>query len=113
LPIFEGVQLSKGASSCRHFSNLKLNFPYKNSEEPEKILIRGGSCAVDPMGKVLIEPNFEGERIEFTELEIEDIGCAKFDLDLVGHYSRPDIFRLLVNEREQRTVEMEMKKENE
>jgi nitrilase len=31
-------------------------------------------------------------------LELNDIGRGKFDFDVAGHYSRPDVFQLIVNE---------------
>src|SRR5262249_42118183 len=67
-------------------------------DSPDTALMRGGSAIIDPLGKVLAGPNFEGETILTATLDLNDIGRAKFDFDVVGHYSRPDIFKLLVNE---------------
>jgi hypothetical protein len=36
-----------------------------------------------------------------AELDMRQIARGKFDLDVVGHYARPDIFQLRVNERAQ------------
>ena len=52
-----------------------------------------------PLGNVLIEPDFEGESVRLAELDRADIVRGKFDFDVVGHYARPDIFSLSVNER--------------
>jgi len=41
---------------------------------------------------------FEGETILSADLDLDDIGRGKFDFDAAGHYSRPDVFRLIVNE---------------
>ena len=65
---------------------------------PEDVLIRGGSCIVNPFGEVLAGPDFSGECILTAELDLCEITRAKFDLDVVGHYARPDVFRLTVNE---------------
>jgi nitrilase len=46
----------------------------------------------------LAEPNFEGEPIQFAELDRRDIARGKHDFDVVGHDARPDIFRLHVDE---------------
>jgi nitrilase len=59
---------------------------------------RGGSCIVDPMGRILAGPDFDGPTILVAELDLEEIPRAKFDFDVVGHYARPDVFRLVVNE---------------
>ncbi|EGT45570.1 CBN-NIT-1 protein [Caenorhabditis brenneri] len=70
----------------------------------DTILIRGGSCAVDPLGTVLVKPDFTKETIRYTEFDLSDIALGKMDLDVVGHYSRPDVFELRVNENSQSTV---------
>ena len=67
-------------------------------DSPDSVLMRGGSAIVNPLGKVLAGPNFEGETILTADLDLNDIGRGKFDFDVVGHYSRPDVFQLLVNE---------------
>ena len=43
-------------------------------------------------------PAFEGETILAAELDLAEIARGKFDFDVVGHYARPDVFRLAVNE---------------
>ncbi len=58
----------------------------------------GGSAIVSPLGRVLAGPNFEGETILTSELDLNEIGRGKFDFDVAGHYSGPDVFQLIVNE---------------
>ena len=65
--------------------------------EPETILIRGGSCIISPMGEVLAAPVFNQETIVTAEIDLDEITRGKFDLDIAGHYSRPDVFNLSVN----------------
>ena len=67
-------------------------------DSPDAILMRGGSAIVSPLGKVLAGPSFEGEAILTATLDLNEIGRGKFDFDVVGHYSRPDVFQLVVNE---------------
>ena len=43
-------------------------------------------------------PVYGQETIVTAEIDLADIPRAKFDLDVVGHYARPDVFRLEVNE---------------
>ena len=73
-------------------------------DSPDAVLMRGGSAIVSPLGKVLAGPNFEGEAILTATLDLNEIGRAKFDFDVVGHYSRPDVFQLSVNEAPMRSV---------
>jgi len=67
-------------------------------DSPDALLMRGGSAIISPLGKVLAGPHFGEETILTATLDLNDIGRGKFDFDVVGHYSRPDIFKLVVNE---------------
>ncbi len=67
-------------------------------DSPDAVLMRGGSAIISPMGKVLAGPDYEGETILTASLDLNDIGRGKFDFDAAGHYSRPDVFQLIVNE---------------
>lgn len=67
-------------------------------ESPEDVLVRGGSVIVNPYGQVLAGPSFDGETILTADLTLEDLARAKFDFDVAGHYARPDVFQLVVNE---------------
>ncbi|HYL62000.1 MAG TPA: nitrilase-related carbon-nitrogen hydrolase [Candidatus Methylomirabilis sp.] len=88
--------------SCNQF-NRRRDFPadYRASfaSDPEAIVTRGGSCIVDPFGNFLAGPNFEGEAILTAEIDRGQIIRGKYDLDVVGHYARPDVFQLHVDER--------------
>ncbi len=68
-------------------------------KDPQTVLMRGGSCVIGPLGKVLAGPNFEGECILTVDIDVGEIARGKYDFDVAGHYSRPDVFRLHVNER--------------
>ncbi len=73
-------------------------------DAPDTVLIRGGSCIISPMGEVLAAPVFGRECIQTAELDKAEIARGKYDLDVVGHYARPDIFSLSVNEAPQKIV---------
>src|SRR6266567_2293993 len=92
---------------CNQF-NRRRDFPkdYKTAfgDAPETVISRGGSCIVDPFGKFLAGPNFEDETILASELDRGLLPKAKFDFDAVGHYSRPDIFSLMVDDRPKTVV---------
>ena len=72
--------------------------------DPEAVLISGGSVIVDPLGRVLAGPSRDGEVVLVADIDIADIDRAVFDLDVVGHYGRPDLFRLDVDTRPKRSV---------
>src|SRR5215472_2404902 len=86
---------------CNQF-NRRRDFPknYKSSfgDSPKTVISRGGRCIIDPFGKFLAGPNFEEETILLAELDRSQLPKAKFDFDAIGHYARPDIFRLVVDD---------------
>jgi nitrilase len=72
--------------------------------QPE-IMSAGGSVIVSPLGEVVAGPLWNQEGILYADIDLDEVSRAKLDFDAVGHYSRPDVFRLTVDEREQRPVE--------
>lgn len=73
-------------------------------KEPDAIVSRGGSCIVDPLGKVLAGPLWDQEGIITAEIDLSAVTQALFDFDPVGHYSRPDVFSLHVDKQAKRPV---------
>jgi nitrilase len=71
------------------------------------VMCRGGSAIVSPLGEVLAGPLFDGEGILYAELDLTEIVRAKFDFDVVGHYARPDVFELRVNEQPMTVVDFQ------
>lgn len=71
---------------------------------PER-LCRGGSAIYSPSGECLAGPCYDEEGILVADLDPAEITRGKFDFDAVGHYARPDVFRLEVDERPQPPVE--------
>jgi nitrilase len=63
------------------------------------VLCRGGSVIVSPLGDVLAGPAFGEEMVLRADLDLDRIAEAKYDFDVVGHYARPDVFTLSVDER--------------
>lgn len=61
--------------------------------QPE-IMSRGGSVIVSPMGKIIAGPLWNQEGILYADLDMQEIGRAKIDFDVVGHYARPDVLGL-------------------
>jgi nitrilase len=66
--------------------------------QPE-VLCRGGSAIVSPLGEVLAGPLYGEEGVLFADLDLGEVARSKIDFDAVGHYARPDVFELIVNER--------------
>lgn len=94
-------------SACQYLTRSDCPDDYDpiQGNAPGTVLIRGGSAIVDPFGQVLAGPCFGEEAVLTAEIELAQIPRARFDLDVTGHYARPDVFRLLVNTAATRAVE--------
>ena len=66
---------------------------------------RGGSAIVGPLGEELAGPVYDREEMLIADLDPGAVTRSRFDFDAVGHYARPDVFRLVVDERRQTSVE--------
>ncbi|GJN21661.1 hypothetical protein PR202_gb09161 [Eleusine coracana subsp. coracana] len=79
---------------------------------PETVVCPGGSVIISPSGQVLAGPNYEGEALITADLgsnekpfaDLGEIVRAKFDFDVVGHYARPEVLSLVVNDQPQLPV---------
>lgn len=68
-------------------------------DEHPDVICRGGSAIISPFGEVLAGPLYDQEGTLFADLDLAEVARGKFDFDVVGHYARPDVFQLVVNER--------------
>ncbi|KAI3412494.1 uncharacterized protein J3R85_017317 [Psidium guajava] len=62
---------------------------------PDSVVCAGGSVIISPSGNVLAGPNYDGEALISADLDLGEIARAKFDFDVVGHYSRPEVLSLM------------------
>ena len=67
------------------------------SVQPDE-MCRGGSVIISPMGDVLAGPLLGEEGILVADLDMDAVKRSKVDFDVVGHYARPDVFKLTINE---------------
>jgi nitrilase len=87
--------------SCNQFARRKdypSEYPTEFGDDPEVVMSRGGSCIIGPLGQILAGPDFIGETILSADLDLGEIARARLDFDAVGHYARPDVFQLTVDE---------------
>jgi nitrilase len=87
--------------SCNQFARRRdypADYPTAFGNDPDAVLSRGGSCIIGPLGQILAGPDFNGETILTADLDLGEIARARLDFDVVGHYSRPDVFQLVVDE---------------
>ena len=70
------------------------DFPLPSGDEADEVVIRGGSCVVDPYGALLTGPVFDRQDVLVTDIDMDVLDGAYLDLDVSGHYARPDLFWL-------------------
>lgn len=68
-------------------------------DDATEVVCRGGSAIVSPVGEYVSDPLYDEEGILVADLNLAEVAQSKFDLDVVGHYARPDVFQLTINER--------------
>ncbi|MCY7297087.1 carbon-nitrogen hydrolase family protein [Alteromonas sp. a30] len=90
-------------SACQ-FLEAPQNLGLEADWPQDKPLIRGGSVIVSPMGEVLAGPLYGEEGLICAEIDLDDIVKARYDFDVSGHYARPDVFQLHVDESEKRPL---------
>jgi nitrilase len=100
----EGRCFVLGCNQFTRRSDYPPNFDNTYGDDPDVIFSRGGSCIVDPFGNLVAGPLFDEAGILYADVDVAETYAAKFDFDVVGHYARPDIFQLHVDERSHRPV---------
>ncbi len=64
-----------------------------------EIACRGGSCVVDPFGHVVSDTIWDQEGIIYAELDMQKVPASKMEHDVCGHYARPDVLKLQVEDK--------------
>lgn len=65
---------------------------YEELNSQPEIMCRGGSTIISPLGEVIVEPLYDKEGFLLAELDLSVLIKSRLDFDVVGHYSRPDLF---------------------
>jgi nitrilase len=88
-------------TACQHLRRADCPADYAaiQGDDPGTVIMRGGSAIISPLGQLLAGPVFNDDVILTAEIDRAEIARGKYDLDVVGHYARPDVFRLHVNEK--------------
>ncbi len=72
----------------------ELKMPDELAQNPDALLLRGGSAIVAPDGRYISAPVFDEEIIITAEIDLSEVDKEKMTLDVSGHYQRPDLFDL-------------------
>lgn len=92
---------------CNQYFNKSMypeQYQHLVRDEPDNIC-DGGSIIVSPLGKVIAGPLRGKNGTLIAELDLDQIIPAKLDFDVIGHYSRDDIFKLNIVNQPQIIVE--------
>lgn len=73
-------------------------------EQAPTVLANGGSCVAGPDGNWLLPPQTEGEGLFVLELDQQRVLEERQNLDVSGHYARPDVFSLQLNRQRQQLL---------
>lgn len=93
-------------SACQHITRgaYPADYDCALGDDPDMVLMRGGSMIVDPLGNVLAGPDYAGETILYAQIDPAEVIRGKYDFDVAGHYARPDVFQLKVDVAPKRPV---------
>lgn len=112
LPTMQTIALESRAfvlSACQYLERGMISlsddqFDAVQGNTDDVVLISGGSCIIAPSGEVIAGPVFGKETILTAEVDLNDRTRGKFDMDVAGHYARPDVFELHANVAPQKNV---------
>jgi nitrilase len=93
-------------SGLMHADSIPEDLPHADliRSQADGWLANGGSCLAGPDGNWLLEPQASEEKIFYADLSLRSVARERQNFDPAGHYSRPDVTRLKVNRKRQKTV---------
>lgn len=94
------------ASSILRVSDIPFNSPYYDLiiNNYDDIISNGGSCIASPNGNYIIDPVVNKEELIINELNIDIVFEERQNFDPSGHYSRPDVTKLVINRERQSII---------
>jgi nitrilase len=98
-----------GAGAALRGADLPTDFPERARLFPDgdEWINPGDSVVVAPGGRIVAGPMRRETGLLFADIDLAAIGPARGGLDVVGHYSRPDVFQLTINRRKAPPVRFE------
>jgi nitrilase len=91
----EGRCFVLSANQCARRHDYPADYPLEPDVPADTVITRGGSCIVNPYGEVIAGPVYDEDALLVADLDLGETVRAKLDLDVTGHYARPDVFQLV------------------
>ena len=103
----EGRVYVVGCGNAVRIGDVPDRLPFKSLLKPDDDgwVNPGDSAIVDPDGKFVTGPCHGVQEIIYGEIDRDKVTGPRWQLDVGGHYGRPDVFRLLVNRTRQAQLE--------
>jgi nitrilase len=100
----EGRCYVVGVNPCLHVDQIPAGFPHRDrvwpaDQDGDGWVEEGNTVIIDPNGAILAGPARREETILYADVDLAAVRAARRFFDPVGHYHRPDVFRLHVDTR--------------
>lgn len=106
----EGSMWTIGVNPCVRIEQIPADFPNRDrvwnvEQEDGEWVEPGNSAIVNPQGDLVAGPVAREETILLAEIDANQVHARRRKFDPVGHYNRPDVFRLSIDARERQAVQ--------
>ncbi|MGH7469219.1 MAG: carbon-nitrogen hydrolase family protein [Longimicrobiales bacterium] len=102
----EGRVYVIGCCTAMRYDDIPDRYAFKRLLPAQDWINPGDSAIVHPDGKLLAGPAHELETILYADVDATQLRGPRWQLDVAGHYARPDVFQLTVDRREHRSVQL-------
>lgn len=95
----EGGCWVAGTATAMQCSDIPDSVPHKDAIFPEanEWINEGGATVYEPFGSEIAGPMLREKDILYADYDLEKVIDGRRSMDVAGHYSRPDIFKFVVN----------------
>lgn len=98
---FEGRCFVLAAGQLLQVKDYPAHLTRPKDTFPDELVLRGGSCIINPRGEFIVEPVFEKEGLVVADVDLDLRIKEQMTLDTSGHYQRHDIFDLEIDKTRQ------------